>query len=98
VTFVTFAATGGRLRASQIFASLALFTIMQRYLNALPSFFSTATQMAISSQRLTRFLTQRERQATPSYTRREAAADGGGGARSHCRSALPLIRFITDSL
>ena len=36
VSFTTFAALGGELRASDIFASIALFALLQRYLNNIP--------------------------------------------------------------
>lgn len=71
-TFVTFAVLGGVLRASDIFSCIALFALMQRYLNNIPGYFGTVAQTIISGQRLKDFLTQPEQRVSAGFNRTEA--------------------------
>ena len=84
-TFVTFAALGGILRASDIFSCIALFALMQRYLNNIPGYFGTVAQTVISGRRLKDFLTQPEHRLSAGFTRSHSTGqDNGMQATGRC--------------
>jgi ATP-binding cassette subfamily C (CFTR/MRP) protein 1 len=56
VTFTLYAAWGGVMRAEDIFTVLALFSMVQQYMNMLPNALGTLGQLLVSQGRLERFL------------------------------------------
>ena len=92
ITFALFAALRGAaaLTAAKAFTSLALFNLLRFPLNAIPSTISRVIDLSVVVRRLGRFLDapelgpeERAVHATPAA----AAAAGGAGERSYCRTA-----------
>jgi ABC-type multidrug transport system fused ATPase/permease subunit len=79
VTFLTFTMLGNKMDASLIFSSMALFNLIQEYLQQLPRAVAIVTQVLVAQGRIKAFLDSTELEAPADDVRTEAvAADGKG--------------------
>jgi ABC-type multidrug transport system fused ATPase/permease subunit len=60
VTFSAYAASGGVMRAADIFTAMALFSMVQQYMSMLPNALGTLGQLLVSQKRLEDYLKTEE--------------------------------------
>jgi hypothetical protein len=77
--------TGGEMTAEKVFTSMALFNIMQMYLQELPRAVATLTQVAVAQKRLSGFLDKSELDSDPTDVRKEMPSNDGYGASMQAR-------------
>eukprot|EP01051_Picozoa_sp_SAG22_P002271 SAG22_NODE_100_length_20558_cov_10.189305_6_plen_336_part_00 len=77
-TFVSYSLLGGEMTAEKVFTSMALFNIMQMYLQELPRAVATLTQVAVAQRRLNDFLSKSELGAVEAGDVRQDAPGSDG--------------------
>ena len=79
-TFVSYSLLGGQMTAERVFTSMALFNIMQMYLQELPRAVATLTQVAVAQRRLSEFLDKSELDNDPTDVRKDSPQNDGFGS------------------
>ena len=96
-TFVSYSLLGGQMTAEKVFTSMALFNIMQMYLQELPRAVATLTQVVVAQNRLSEFLDKSELDSDPTDTRKDMPSNDGFGATCPCSSVSEkqdVTRFL----
>jgi ATP-binding cassette subfamily C (CFTR/MRP) protein 1 len=79
-TFVSYSLLGGQMTAEKVFTSMALFNIMQMYLQELPRAVATLTQVVVAQRRLSDFLSKSELDSDPTDVRKDMPSNDGFGS------------------
>lgn len=86
VTFTTYVAGGGVMRAADIFTAMALFSMVQQYMSMLPAALGTLGQLLVSQKRLEEYLKTDEQPAGgPTGVERQVESVERGGRAGEVR-------------